>query len=408
MKRSAKVTLLVALSIAATLQPRATHAGPRANDVPPTRTDVAANDEEYRDDALDLPNGSDLEPLVEQAFGARYTNIWIDRVVSPSGWRVGVVGATADDAARLSQITAGNARITLASTRYARANLATYKASIAGILARRAGTYSLYADPAISSVIVKVPNPDAGLVAEIAAAGVPLDAYTLTAGGGVTNTHTSRLEYPPYEGGLSATIYPPGYPSYARACTTAFTVKTSTPTYMGLTAGHCQRYTSEDVYMGDPLKKVSAVGRNSYYASNPVNSDAFRFTIPSSAKSNRVFVDGSSTVHRTLKSPRFTVPDLKLGVRLCFQGITSGNNNCGVIVAENAAMTDTAGVIHYAWEIDYPAQPGDSGGPVYSVNSDGTARAAGVEFGSVTDTGHMVFHAIGYVLQDLSVELYYG
>jgi hypothetical protein len=241
----------------------------------------------------------------------------------------------------------------------------------------------------------------------ISALAIPADAVEVRSGGGGTLTHTSRNAGLPYEGGLRVVVYPNGYPQLAVACTTSFTVRRADNNlFRGLTAGHCDNYNPNDGWMGTPLVRVGAVATNSYYASNPTNSDAVRIEIPQNQATARIFV---GTGHRTVKSPRYVAGDLKSGVNLCFQGIASDNNNCGNINRVDIAVTDTRGVVHnHTWSINFDAFPGDSGGPVYGVRTDGNAKPAGMVWGQHNPSNDMLFHAIGYVMQDVNVNLYYG
>lgn len=381
---------------------------------PPVRTDVPFNDEEYYDDALELPDVSHVQALAKTAFGVRYADMWIDRSVSPSVYRVGVVNATPSDAEKLSSLTGDNPRITVVGRAYSIDQLEQYEQTIFDIVRSRGNLqFGLGAYPVVGKVVVEVTPLDPTLASDIEAAGVPADAFTIALGGGGTLVHASRWEWPPFEGGLGVEIFPDGCPDcpLGGSCTTAFTMIATDGIQKGVTAGHCDLYANNVVWMDLPPERVSTPGLNSYYSPQPINSDAVRFYIPPSAKTNRIYVAGTG-VHRILKSPRYLSSALVAGTRLCFQGITSGNNNCGEVNRGGAYFTDQNGVQHeHVWTINFPAFKGDSGGPVYGVRSDGSAKAAGIVSAKwlATDGSiDMAFHTIGYVIQDIDADLYYG
>jgi len=69
------------------------------------------NDDNYVDDALQLPDPDVLDPQLHATFGDRYAGSWIDRDVQPSGIRVAVVDATWLDDVALDSLTAGDPRV---------------------------------------------------------------------------------------------------------------------------------------------------------------------------------------------------------------------------------------------------------------------------------------------------------
>lgn len=60
------------------------------------------------------------------------------------------------------------------------------------------------------------------------------------------------------------------------------------------------------------------------------------------------------------------------------------------------------------WCIGHNSQDGDSGGPVYDVRSSGSVKPAGILWGRRNDNHDMCFHAVGYVLRDMDVDIYYA
>lgn len=153
----------------------------------PFRTDVPSWHEDWYDDALELPDVSWVQGLAREAFGPRYADMWIDRDVSPSVYRVGVVDATPADAETLSELVDGNPRITVVSRTYSKDQLENWQQVIADIAqAHRDWRWTIGADPILGKVVVEVTPIDPTLRSEIEAAGVPPDAFTIEPGGGAT------------------------------------------------------------------------------------------------------------------------------------------------------------------------------------------------------------------------------
>lgn len=87
--------------------------------------------------------------------------------------------------------------------------------------------------------------------------------------------------------------------------------------------------------------------------------------------------------------------------------MTSDNNNCGTIVYRDQNVADDENhVVRHVYIMNHPCQGGDSGGPVYSVRRDGSAKAAGVVKGSVNGSW-CGFSQIGYSLSATDTHLYY-
>jgi hypothetical protein len=87
--------------------------------------------------------------------------------------------------------------------------------------------------------------------------------------------------------------------------------------------------------------------------------------------------------------------------------MTSDNNNCGQILYRDQNVKDDEGhIVRHVYVMDYVCLGGDSGGPVYSVRSDGSAKAAGVVKGSI-NVSWCGFSQIGYALASTDTHLYY-
>lgn len=154
------------------------------------------------------------------------------------------------------------------------------------------------------------------------------------------------------------------------ACTIGFLAHTKTGQAAMLTAGHCDK--------GGPAF-IKYTGTGKY---EPIGS--FQKTVSEGegeADSDIAMVGLNSSVPKDLRVIGIrpitgSTSNLRIGQDLCHFGLASGLQ-CGAV----RAMTPTK-VVYGA-----KSAPGDSGGPVYVRNPDGTATAVGVLLGGKPDGG---------------------
>ena len=150
-------------------------------------------------------------------------------------------------------------------------------------------------------------------------------------------------------------------------CTAGFLVYTSTGQAGVLTAGHCNR-------PGKPSKVVMNLGGILPYA----KLGTFVRTVNEGVHSEQhdiglIVLDGdnvpqSPIIAATLPITGVTT-DLSIGQELCKFGMSSGEAECGpVLNITDSKVSFSAG-----------GQCGDSGGPVYLIQTDGTATAVGID-----------------------------
>ncbi|GBG38464.1 S1 family peptidase [Mycobacterium montefiorense] len=150
-------------------------------------------------------------------------------------------------------------------------------------------------------------------------------------------------------------------------CTAGFLVRTSTGEAGLLTAGHCNRpHTPSKVVMNLggilPYAKLGTFART---VSEGVHNEQHDIGL--------IVLDGdnvprSSAVATTLPITGVTT-DLSIGQELCKFGMSSGEAECGpVLDVTESKVSFLAG-----------GQCGDSGGPVYLIQNDGTATAVGID-----------------------------
>ncbi|HEV7581432.1 MAG TPA: S1 family peptidase [Mycobacterium sp.] len=150
-------------------------------------------------------------------------------------------------------------------------------------------------------------------------------------------------------------------------CTAGFLVHTSTGQAGVLTAGHCNR-------PDKPSKVVMNLGGILPYA----KLGTFVRTVSEGVHNEQhdiglIVLDGdnvpqSPAVATTLPITGVTT-DLSIGQELCKFGMSSGEAECGQVLD----------VTHSKVEFSAGGQCGDSGGPVYLIQTDGTATAVGID-----------------------------
>lgn len=364
------------------------------------------------DDANELgDNIGEIGDQLATAYGDRYAGTWIDRTVAPSALRIGVVNPTTQDWQTLYAISGlPTNRAGLVSQQYSSATLTGYRATVEGILASKSYDYLEGISDPDNLIDIHTAGADALLAGQITAAGVPANAFRINTTFSGGPTHTSRDQWTgQYEAGLKLRRNQTG----TVFCTTGYMgYDNSTPRkYYATTAGHCAYPAPKQVWI-DFL--AFTIDRTKWVNGATVNSDSARHYVTASTSqiSYRIYTGGNNG-HRDIIA-YYQASQMYLGTRLCFQGVTSHNNNCGNINASNARVKatnidGTSVTIAHVWCMNYPAQGGDSGGPVYHVNADlKTATAAGEVEGGYVVAGvvSMCFSGATYIMSDMGLTLY--
>lgn len=176
-------------------------------------------------------------------------------------------------------------------------------------------------------------------------------------------------------------------PRDASACTSAFLIRQRGGVLAGLSAAHCGGLRRSDrlvqrrnAALRRPPAPGIVLGRVSRTLTRHVPLDALVLPVPRGDARPR-----SAVVDRGIARPPWPVAGVAQalpGRAVCFTGRTSGRDRCGRIAARRARPSEVllglqAGVLVRCTTIR--AQPGDSGGPVYTFpRSDGTVRAVGI------------------------------
>jgi hypothetical protein len=270
------------------------------------------------------------EALAERfgnTFGDRLSTFWIDRSASPSELVVAVRGLRPSDAESARQaVDSGSDRVRVVQTNWSPAQVEQLRERAISILRKHGVTPAAVGfNPTTQRLEVDACAILAPARAELrdAARTTPLEIRE-DPSFDPRPAHVARNEYPPYEAGLELTLTDG---AFVRRCTSAFTIFSRlTGQFYGTTAGHCGD-TGTAVAIG--ATGISNIGTNSLWNREPSNSDAARFFIPAVAQTDYIYTGGVNG-HRDVAG-QLNNAGLVAGTRLCYQGITSGNNNCGNI-----------------------------------------------------------------------------
>lgn len=330
--------------------------------------------EELEDDIdpADVDLALDLDvvvPEIERILGSRYGDVYIVGRGAAGLLCVQAVSPAGADQAAVSSVTGG--RGVVVPTAYSASDLESFRTAISDVLSRTDEAYMLTTDTRENVISLTAPVLGETTVQEIRNS-VPADALTLDVG-------------PTYSFGLLATnrkIYPPYYAGAAilvsdgrSNCTSAYQSSDGFLSY-GSTAGHCVGGRGASTFMGPEATELP-VTENHYRGRARTTSDSaiFRVSYDDATRGRVLVADGK---YRDVTG-KFTRKGLKNGTRLCFQGISSDNNNCGPINATNVEYRDgNDPVIERAFCLKHKGERGDSGGAVYQVKKDRSAKAAGI------------------------------
>lgn len=385
-------------------------------------------------------------PALEEAFGARYGGFWIEPDHERDRLHVAVVDATPDDAALVAQLTGGHPQVVTDPVDYSYAELRAAQDEIVQTLDRSSGDFTVSAEVASNSVVVRTASEDpaavsapaedaarrgvaeeqAGLDAgpELAAPAVP-DAgggeaadptpapevapeSTRDVAGAVVVEQDASIDLEPtvdrwnwdaYGPGLSVTTWD-GWSAYQ--CTSGFIFHHWAYGYFASTAGHCGTPGAWTAVGG---RWFDAIRVNRYHGVGWVAADVGLFSLSAHGVPAWPMVRANWIVGLNAK---FLNSQIGRGLWLCFEGVGSVWGRCGTVVRSNEWMCcDSAGHAYFYSCINYPSAPGDSGGPVYHRYPSGAAVAAGMVSSSVVLDGQrvMCFTMVESMQNDLGMQV---
>lgn len=268
----------------------------------------------------------------------------------------------------------------------------------------------------------------ADIATAVAGAGVPGEAVALKLRGPVANAATLRDRMRPAFGGLQIQFFPSPVSPLVLVCTMGFNAIDGTDTSF-VTNSHCSNVQggttpATDYYqstrggaIANPANYIAREAEDPEYsmfgaAGCPIGrrcrtSDASRakysagiaFTLGKIARpAFENVVTGQDTILVDALNPQFTIVAEQMrgvvGQRLNKVGRTTGWTS-GVITETCVDINITASEITQLCQdlVDARVAGGDSGSPVFGLNTDGTVFLAGILWGSSTnlETGHVQF-----------------
>jgi hypothetical protein len=335
-------------------------------------------------------------PALEARFAERFGGYWIDEA---DMMHVAVVDATRRDRSAVARIVGRHPRVVTDAVANGYDALVAASDEIAATLDPAAGHFAVGVDVARNAVVVQTeaadPDRTAAVARDAARRGVAgseeaaadavedIDAAVVVEPAtaiAIEPTTSSRNGFPPFEAGLSILVYVPGV---TYGCTTGFMFRNGFGNF-GSTAGHCGPVDSP-VVLGGRIADV--IRGNGYHGTQTVRGDVGAFSLNVLGWSGRNYVHTQGNGHRVITG-KLSNTQVAVGLRLCFEGVTSDGNNCGTVVRANQTLCcDAAGKSFIFSCTDYAGRPGDSGGPVYQPVGATQARAAGMLSSTVTING---------------------
>ncbi|MBA2349073.1 MAG: hypothetical protein H0V81_12330 [Solirubrobacterales bacterium] len=205
-------------------------------------------------------------------------------------------------------------------------------------------------------------------------------------------------------------------PGGAAFCTSAFTVKLSSGSLGGLSAGHCagerRNGTTDRRNAAErrPPAPGLVLGRVQRYLPRSLPLDALLLPVPQGTGRTTTAV-----VDRGIARPPWIVAGVAKttgGRRMCFTGRTSGPDRCGTLRGSSARPLERFLAIAADAVVRCTtsrAAEGDSGGPAYTrPRSDGTVYALGITTLVTGSRNQMCFTPLAPVLKELDAELFTG
>ncbi len=392
---SPSVALAAVLTALLPLAP-ATAQAPPPPGPPATTGPVAGEAPESVHQVTDEIDVTTVVPALEARFAERFGGYWID---DADVLHVGIVDATRRDRSAVARIVGRHPRVVTDAVANGYDALVAAGDEIAATLDSATGNFAVGVDVPRNAVVVQTEAADRGPTeatardaARRAVAGREdadrdaiddIDAAVVVepaTGIAIEPATSTRNGFPPFEAGLSIRVY---VQSTIYGCTTGFMFRNGYGNF-GSTAGHCGPVNSGVVLGG---RIVDMIRLNGYQSARTVRGDAGAFSLDVLGWSGRDYIHTQGAGHRVIVG-KLSNTQIAVGLRLCFEGVTSDGNNCGAVVRANQTFCcDAAGKSFVFSCTNYAGRPGDSGGPVYQPVGTTQARAAGMLSSTVTING---------------------
>ncbi len=375
--------VIVATAITAAVTPVA------ANVPRDTAETTRSVDPDYEYSVVDVESAGTVRERAQQVLGDRFVEIWV--TPDQLSYSVGVHNLEPSEKTGFEDLISGKTPVTIVDRPVSRAELDQFAEEIGDITNQLESTISSYGlDYEAGVVLISTSESQFDEVAEdleehsnivvrteddrtvMTSDGVAISGYSEPQVVVVTTEHSE-------EEGASENPYRAGkYISVGGSkanCTASFTVLKDSKRY-GLTAGHCGKNSSSVTFAGTSR---GAITSNTLWAASPAVADASIFRME---KNSTAVLYRSSTINRDVTG-KYKTSDLVKGFRVCTRGAFTADQSCGPISQVNVTTySDTANrnvKNGYKWTWDpYGTKKGDSGAPVYRVQSDGSVKAVGV------------------------------
>ncbi len=372
----------------------------QASGTPFTQT-TDPSQEDYYDQFDNAVNVEGIANQAQAAFGQRFAGYLIDRQVTPNMLRIYVLNATSKDQDTLATIASGNPQVAVQPAQVSWNQLLAAKDAV-GQVASQLDIWPADIGPDLAGQDVRV-------FTESPLDQSSQDAMTRAAGGikvqftASTGTEGQALDcatcFPPYKGGKKLR-------TQIGDCTTGFTLQNSDGSnFFGSSAGHCSRE-GDHVHIGD--NDLGAVNTSTFYGNPEAGSDALDVPINASNAKPKVF--NADTGDSKTVTARYFDSDLVTGTHLCYQGIGTGGFCDDIKWADFQIDYSEDGhnfTLKHAWALgSTDSAGGDSGGPVYHIKPDGSAKAAGGI--AAKNAFGTWFSSIGNTLDNLNKHLMQG
>lgn len=351
---------------------------------------------------------------MRRRLGGRYGGEWVNGTGDGATYVYGALRATAADTAAARQI-AGTDRVAVANVAYSTSQLAGYAHRVEGLLVRHGVDVALLGvqddDNAVRLQVASAPQSLRDDIADV----VPADAVEIIEEPVPVEGHSTADAWrgadgrPYYEGGLRVNLFNPLRNGWS-SCQTAFYVFNNAYGPFGMTAGHCSRNTQGGGTSGQPVTSPdgsfsSSVGVNAYgAATGDTNSDSLVFSTASAVNNARIWCPGGSGCHWGVMGI-FTRNYPKANETICRSSIQLNNAQCAPVTVAGSFLYEagTSKRVRSWCANPLDTVPGDSGGPWYRYYTNGTVRAAGVNWSG--STGTSCFSHIYYATQASSTSV---
>ena len=326
-------------------------------------------------DATERFDAPAIETDLQARLGDRYAGMW---GAGPK-FKVAIVNPTVEDL----RLVAAYGEVVPA--RFSLTQLEQWKDDATGVLSAAGGDFGVGVDLVANHVVIDSNHAEAHRGAFEAK--IPHDALDLHNSFHAVDTHADRFHWLAYivhqEAGLA--VY---FPDRNVGCTTGWYLWSSAYGPFGSSAGHCEG-------TGHPARAWDGVWQgtvNNNTDGNGTSSDANVFS--TNNISNYARVQNQSSNHWGVMG-QFSNTWPRSGESACWSGAVGSNTDvCGTVSRYDYTVTSDGTTRYHNYCVNVYSNPGDSGGPMYRLYSNGTVRAMGMLSTRVDGVGACGSHIV--------------